>query len=86
MKREHLINLGAHALVYITEIVHRRPKVWARDIERLHDLLEQHGDNALRAAFARAFTDGVFGAEYIAHYLVNSSDVLGGAAQQEFLV
>jgi hypothetical protein len=86
MKREHLLALGEHALVYITEIVHRRPRVWIRDVDRLHDLLELHGDVALRAAFARGLVDGAFGAEYIAHYLINTNGAVAGAAQQELLV
>jgi transposase len=86
MKREHLLSLGEHALVYITEIVHRRPRVWIRDVDRLHELLERHGDLALRAAFARGLDEGAFGAEYIAHYLINTDGALAGAAQQELLV
>jgi transposase len=85
MKREHLLALGEHALVYITEIVHRRPRVWIRDVDRLHDLLERHGDLALRAAFARGLDEGAFGAEYIAHYLITAAAVTG-PAQQELLV
>lgn len=87
MKREHLLALGEHALVYITEIIHRRPRVWIRDVDRLHELLEQHGDLALRAAFARGLDEGAFGAEYIAHYLINTSGaVTGTVSQQELLV
>ena len=82
MKREHLIGLGEHALAYITELVHRRPKVWIRDVDHLHDMLERHGDVAMRAAFERALVERVFGAEYIAHYLTHTVD--GDAvAQQE---
>jgi hypothetical protein len=86
MKREHLLALGEHALVYITEIVHRRPRVWIRDVDRLHELLERHGDIALRAAFARGLDDGAFGAEYIAHYLINTNGAVAGAAQQELIL
>ena len=43
--------------------------LWVRDVERLHALLQQHGDTALRAALARALTAGLIGAEYIAHDL-----------------
>ena len=85
MKREHLLALGEHALVYITEVVHRRPRVWIRDVDRLHELLERHGDLAMRAAFARGLEEGAFGAEYIAHYLISDGAFLG-AAQQELLV
>src|SRR5262249_13495263 len=87
MKREHLLALGEHALVYITELVHRRPRVWSRDVDRLHELLENHGDDAMRAAFELGLTDGAYGAEYIDHYLTNTLGVVAGAAaQQELLV
>jgi hypothetical protein len=69
LKREHLIGLGDVALNYITEIVHRRPQVWLRDVDRLHDLLERHGDSQMRRAFERGLQEGLFGHEYIAHYL-----------------
>jgi hypothetical protein len=73
LKREHLIGLGEEALSYLTEVVHRRPQVWLRDVDRMHDLLERHGDLALRAAFARGLSEGLFGHEYIAHYLVQAA-------------
>lgn len=69
MKREHLVGLGSAALAYLTELVHRRPRVWIRDVDRLHDLLERHGDAAIRTAFERGLAEGVFGHEYIVHYL-----------------
>jgi transposase len=69
MQREHLLGLGHCALEYLTELTHRRPGVWIRDVTRLHDLLEQHGDEALRNAFERGLVEQAIGAEYIAHYL-----------------
>lgn len=69
LEREHLLEVGRPALDYLTELTHRRPRVWIRDVERLHELLQQHGQGPLCAAFERALSDGVFGAEYIAHYL-----------------
>jgi transposase len=80
-KREHLLGLGEEALAYITELVHRRPKVWYRDVDELHDLLEVHGDVPLRLAFVRGLAERVFGHEYIAHYLANPIGVI--RAQQE---
>ena len=69
LQREHLLELGRAALEYLTELTHRRPRIWIRDVERLHDLLERHGDAALRAAFERGLAEQAIGAEYIAHYL-----------------
>jgi len=69
LQREHLLALGGPALEYLTELTHRRPRVWIRDVERLHDLLQHHGDAALRAALERALAAGLVGAEYVAHDL-----------------
>ena len=69
LQREHLLALGASALDYLTELTHRRPRIWIRDVDRLHELLATYGDVALRAAFARGLTEQAIGAEYIAHYL-----------------
>jgi hypothetical protein len=69
MQREHLLEIGRVALEYLTELTHRRPRVWIRDVARLHDLLERHGDDALRAAFERGLAEQAIGAEYISHYL-----------------
>lgn len=82
MKREHLTRLGEHAVAYITELVHRRPKIWIRDVDRMHDMLERHSDAAMRAAFERGLAERGFGAEYIAHYLTQLGTV-GAETQQE---
>jgi transposase len=72
LQREHLLALGRSALEYLTELTHRRPQIWLRDIDRLHTLLATYGDAAMRAALARALTERAIGAEYIAHYLADS--------------
>jgi hypothetical protein len=69
LKRQQLLDLGDAALWYLTEIIHRRPRAWSDEVEQLHDLLQQYGAEALRAAFARAVDAETFGAEYVAHYL-----------------
>jgi transposase len=69
MQREHLLGVGRVALEYLTELTHRRPQVWIRDVDRLHELLQRHGDEALRGAFERGLREQAIGAEYIAHYL-----------------
>jgi transposase len=69
LQREHLLEVGRSALEYLTELTHRRPSVWLRDVDRLHELLQQHGPEALRAAFERGLADGNFGHEYVAHSL-----------------
>jgi transposase len=69
LQRQHLLDLGAAALAYLTELTHRRPHRWSADVEQLHALLQTHGEAALRSAFARGLTEQAIGAEYIAHYL-----------------
>ena len=69
LQREHLLALGPQALDYLTELTHRRPRIWIRDVDRLHELLATYGDVALRAAFTRGLAEQAIGAEYIAHYL-----------------
>ena len=58
LKREHLLEVGGDALDYLTEITHRRPGAWIGEVEQLHELLQQHGADALRvgprAALSRA--------------------------------
>jgi hypothetical protein len=69
LQRQHLIDLGAAALAYLTELTHRRPRTWIPEVERLRQLLQAHGDAALRTAFERGLAEQAIGAEYIAHYL-----------------
>jgi transposase len=69
LQRQHLIDLGAAALAYLTELTHRRPRTWLPEVERLHALLQTHGDHALRTAFEQGLAEQAIGAEYIAHYL-----------------
>ncbi len=69
LQREHLLALGSSALEYLTELTHRRPRIWVGDVDRLHALLATFGDDAMRAAFARGLAEQAIGAEYIAHYL-----------------
>jgi transposase len=72
LQREHLLKLGPDALAYLTELTHRRPQVWLRDIDRLHTLLATYGDDAIRAAFARGVREHAIGAEYIGHFLADA--------------
>ena len=69
LQRQHLLDLGSAALAYLTELTHRRSRTWIHDVERLHALLQTHGDAALRVAFERGLVEQAIGAEYIAHYL-----------------
>jgi hypothetical protein len=65
LKRQQLLDLGAPALDYLTEIVHRRPKDWIRDVDRLHDILQSHGPDVLRQAMEDGLRAEVFGAAFV---------------------
>jgi hypothetical protein len=69
LKRQHLLELGEAALSYLTEIVNRRPRSWYDDVDRLHDLLGEHGEAPLRDAIVTALTAETFGWEYVAAHL-----------------
>jgi transposase len=65
LKRQQILDLGEPALAYLTEIVHRRPKDWIRDVDQLHDLLQLHGPDRLRGAFEEGLRRQIFGAPHI---------------------
>jgi hypothetical protein len=65
LKRQQLLELGEPAFLYLTEIVHRRPRQWFYDVDRLHDLLQSHGPEALRRALEEGLREQVFSAFYV---------------------
>ena len=69
LKRQQLLELGQHAHDFLTELVHRKPRTWKPDVERLHALSLSVEDGDLRAAFRKALDKGGIGAEYVAHWL-----------------
>ncbi len=69
LKRQHLMDVGESALEYLTEVVHRRPRQWSNEVDQLHDLLQQHGEDPMRSAFRHAVAEQTFGVEYIRHYI-----------------
>lgn len=69
LKREHLLQVGPEAHEYLTELVHRRPRIWTVDVDSLHELLQTHGNERFRAALRCALADHRYGAEYVRHYL-----------------
>lgn len=69
LKRQQLLDLGAPAFQYLTEIVHRRPRQWFNDVDRLHDLLQSHGPEVLRRALEEGLKEQVFSATYVERFL-----------------
>jgi transposase len=53
-KRQQVLNLGPDALALLTEITHREPRLASRRVEELYEMLEGHGDDAMREAIGRA--------------------------------
>jgi len=82
LMRQHLLELGPVVHTYLTELTHRRPRLWVRDVERLHALLQTHGADATRAAITGALAAGHFGAEYVAHRLETQTTLWASAAQE----
>jgi transposase len=69
LKRQQLLELGEPAIRYLTEIVHRRPRQWFEDVDRLHQILQNHGPEVLRSAMEEGLKQQIFGAFYIERYL-----------------
>ena len=42
LQRQQLLDLGAAALAYLTELTHRQPQIWIHDVERLQEQLQTH--------------------------------------------
>jgi len=64
-KRQQLLELGADAEAYLTEIVHRHARTWRGDVEALHALLVSVGGVRLLAAMVRAGSRKLFGSSYV---------------------
>jgi transposase len=65
LKRQQLLELGEPAIRYLTEIVHRRPRQWFEDVDRLHQILQHHGPEVLRQALEEGLREQKFGASYV---------------------
>src|SRR6201997_5324990 len=65
LKRQQWLELGEPAIRYLTEIVHRRPRQWYEDVDRLHKILQDHGPEVLRRAMEEGLKRQIFGALYV---------------------
>lgn len=81
LKRQQLLELGAVAFAYLTELVHRRPRAWNGEVERLHELLTTYGPEATLASMERALAARTFGSEYVAHHVHDGVVALATALQ-----
>jgi len=78
LKRQQLLDLGQPALIFLTEIVHRRPRHWIRDVDQLHELLQMHGPESLRRALAHGVEAQSFDAHFIQRSLQGVLPLEGG--------
>lgn len=65
VKRQLLMDLCPAAEWFMTEVRHRRPERWEEEVARVFELLDRHGEIAVREALIEAARRGVAGAEYI---------------------
>ncbi|MBI5505308.1 MAG: transposase [Deltaproteobacteria bacterium] len=68
-KREQLLELGDPVHHYLTEIFRRRPRAWVAEIDRLYDLLQEHGAVLLLRAFAHALERATYSTEHLVRFL-----------------
>jgi transposase len=69
LKRQHLFECGEAAVRFLTELVHRSPRGWARDVDPLHELLQSVGPEAMERAFRAALDVGDVSVELVARLL-----------------
>lgn len=68
-KRQDILNLGDPAERFLTHLVHRRERSWIRDVDRIHDMLQEVGPQRLLDAIRSCLLDEVYGAEYVATFV-----------------
>lgn len=64
-QRQSLWELGPAAERWLTELVHRRPSQWRRDVEQCFALLQDYGPAALLDALTWGVRHHAIGAEYV---------------------
>jgi transposase len=80
LKRQQLLELGEAAIRYLTELVHRRPRGWWVDVDRLHEILQSHGAEILREALEEGLKVERFDVRFVEEKLqgkLNFSEVKG---------
>jgi transposase len=82
-KREQILGLGRVAFEYLTELVYRRPKTWAGDVDALYELMQLYGDGPTLHAMELALGEKTFGAEYVAHFLHEHALAIGRLGADE---
>jgi hypothetical protein len=65
LMRQQLLDAGQPALDFLTELVHRKPRTWKRDVESLHRALLEYGKDRLFDAFEDALRLEVIEVAYV---------------------
>jgi len=60
LSEQQLLELGEPAIRYLTEIMHRRPRQWFQDVDRLHPILHRRGPGRLAPGNGRRSEESVF--------------------------
>jgi transposase len=68
-KRQRLLDIGPVAERFLTEVVHSHPRAWAWDVERLFEMLLEHGPEVMGRAFQEAVDRNWFGADDVERWL-----------------
>ena len=69
LKRQHLFETGEAAVPFITELVHRSPRLWSREVDQLHELLQAVGPEAMERAFRAALDVKNISVDFVARAL-----------------
>lgn len=69
LKRQQVLEVGESAMDFLTEVVHRNPQGWIREVDELHAMLQAIGPDALERAFRAALESGRCDARFVAQSL-----------------
>jgi transposase len=72
-KRQALLDLGPPLYEYLSELVFTQPKTWPSHVEEIFILLEQHGEDPIRAAVQIALNREVYSAKALHAILVRAA-------------
>ncbi|MBM4119084.1 IS21 family transposase [bacterium] len=69
LKRQQVLEVGQSAVSFLTELVHRNPQGWIREVDELHEMLQALGAEPLERAFRAALESGRCDSRFVAQTL-----------------
>jgi transposase len=69
LKRQQVLEVGESAVSFLTEVVHRYPQSWIREVDELHRMLQALGPEPLDRAFRAALESGRCDVRFVAQSL-----------------